>query len=171
MTRDASGPGICFCKLRNGHSPLITPCSFLVTIRNSISSWHFTISQWDFSHCLDPCKCLPTVTEACLWGTWHLPALTPQFAGLSQPLGIFHQGQEPSLTDWGLGTSGMISNTTCYWVTSLMVSGDPPLWKVQSFISAVTRWSLFTTFAGALSSTLNAWGSHGPVQPVPRVLR
>lgn len=58
VTRDTSGLGICFCKLRNGHSPLILLCSFLVTVCNSISSWHFTISQWDFSHCLDPCRCL-----------------------------------------------------------------------------------------------------------------
>lgn len=73
------------------------------------------------------------MTEVCLWGTWDLPVLTPHFAGLSQPLGIFHQGQEPSLTDWWLGTSGMISNTACYWVTSLMVSGDHPLWRCSPY--------------------------------------
>lgn len=85
--------------------------------------------------------------KVCPWGTWDLPVWTPYFTGLNQPLGIFQWGQEPSLTDGWLGTSGMISNTTCCGVTSLAVSGDHPPWKAQSFISAVVQWALFTTFA------------------------
>ena len=104
-TRDASGPGVCFGKLRNGHSPLIPLCSFLVTVCNSTYSWHFTISQWDFSHCLDPCRCLQWLKSAFeahgIYQSWlhilqglasHLAYSTEDKSHHSQTGDLAHQG-------------------------------------------------------------------------------
>lgn len=170
MTRDASRPGICFCKLRNGHSPLTPLCSFLVTVCNSIYSWHFTISQWDFSHCLDPCRCLQWLKSALRHrgftglhstfcraqpSTWHIP---PRTRAITHRLVTWHIRDDKQyrvlLSDFtnGVWRPSTVEDAVLYLCSYSLI-----------FIYNLCR--------EALSSTLNARDSHGPLQPLPRVLR
>lgn len=165
MTGDTSGPGICFCQLRDGHSPSTPLGSFPDPVSIGISSWHLTISHWDFSHGLDLCRCLQLLIstfEVCgIYQSW-LPICR------AQPYWAYSaEGQEPSHTHQWLGRAGLMS-CTGYWVNSLLVSGEDPPWMVQSFISAVIHWSSFITFPERPYHALSMHGapqcSHSPEQ-------
>lgn len=162
MTGATSRPGICFFKLRDGHSPSTPLGRFPDPLFNVISSWYLRISQWDFSHALDLCRCLQ----------WSLPLRHVGFISLdftfcrAYPYFVYCAEDQSHPTHTHTPHKGDLPEQGWPAPCAAECLENTHHGRCSPYLCSYSLIFTYNLLREALSPTLSAQGS--PVQPLPR---